>query len=105
MADAETERAALVKALTDELDLYREKEIETEAGTFLHVGRQLGEQRRWSTTVQEIYKSPSDLLFSTPWERGNTEGQENEFFPEQTFEVESYEVTVTKYREKKDPNG
>ena len=101
MSDADKERVALVKALTDELDLYSEDEVETEAGVFLRVTKQVGDQRRWSTRVDEIYRSPSGLFFATPWDRGNTEGQENEYYPADTHEVEAHQVTITEYRRKR----
>lgn len=100
------ELEALKAAFTEEgEDIYSEicgeDEFQTSIGTFVRVKRLLGDQRRWSTSVEEIYRSPSGRYWSLPWERGNTEQQENEYHPEDVCEMEPYEVTVTKYRRKK----
>lgn len=54
-----------------------------------------GESGRWTRSVQTISKL-GDRYFSTFWEQGLTEYQENEFY-EQPVEVEkkTYEKTIT----------
>ncbi len=81
--------------------VYGEDSIETPLGDFVRVKSLRGSRHRWYDEMEEIYKSPSGRLYALPWQRGHTESQENEYQPENAFEVEAYEVTVTRYREKK----
>ena len=100
-ATSDTERAALVEALQEDASFsYCEKEIETSVGGFTYVAEEELDRRRWYTNIIEIYRAPSGKLFACPWERGHTESQENEYRPQDTYEVEPYDVVVTKYKKK-----
>lgn len=59
------------------------------------VEKEEGENRRWSRSVTTISKI-GDRYFSTDWEEGLTECQDNEFW-NQPIEVEmkTYEKTIT----------
>lgn len=59
------------------------------------VKREYGDNRRWSRSVTTISKI-GDRYFSTNWEQGLTESQENEYY-NQPIEVQkkTYKKTIT----------
>lgn len=77
----------------DNKEKFSEKEIRSLVWEMDTVEEIEGEDRRWSRTIQTIFKA-DDRYFSIYWEKGLTEMQENEYYY-QPEEVKLVEETKT----------